>query len=64
MLDITINNKKYEYINSVRIDDKSYIAYSDGINTYISEFHYDEDIIKVSDIDEETFSIVKEVMQA
>lgn len=64
MLDITIDNKKYEYVNSVRIDDKSYIAYSDGTNTYISEFYYDEDIIKVTDIDEETFIIVKEVMQS
>lgn len=63
MLDITIDNKIYEYVNSVRIDDKSYIAYSDGINIYISEFYYEEDTIKVSDIDEETFILVKEAME-
>ena len=41
MLDIIINNKKFKYINSLKIDDKSFIAYSDEENIYISSFHYE-----------------------
>lgn len=62
MLDIVIDNKTFTYVNSVKIDDKSYIAYTDGVNIYISEFHYDNEKIIISEIDNKTFLEVKEAI--
>lgn len=62
MLDIVIDNKTFTYVNSVKIDDKSYIAYTDGVNIYISEFHYDNGKIIISEIDNKTFLEVKEAI--
>ncbi len=62
MLDIIINNKKFKYINSLKIDDKSFIAYSDEENIYISSFHYENGIMIVEEIDQETLLEVKEIL--
>ncbi len=62
MLDIVIDNKTFTYVNSVKIDDKSYIAYTDGVNIYISEFHYDNGKIIISEIDNKTFLEIKEAI--
>lgn len=62
MLDIVINDTTFTYVNSARIDDKSYIAYTDGISLFISEFHYENGVMVVSEIDNKTFLEVKEVL--
>lgn len=62
MLDIVINNKTYTYVNSAKIDDNSYIAYTDGVELFISEFYYEDDRIVIKKIDEKTFLEVKEIM--
>lgn len=62
MLDIVINNKTYKYVNSAKIDDNSYIAYTDGVDVFISEFYYENDKIVIKKIDDETFIAVKEIM--
>ncbi len=62
MLDIVIDNKNYTYLTSVKIDDNCFIAYSDGITTFISGFHYEEDQLILEEIDDATFLEVKEVM--
>lgn len=40
LLSINISNKSYDYIDSIRIGNKCYIAYGDGKNIYICG--YDE----------------------
>ncbi len=35
LLNITIDNKNYDFIDSISIGDKCYIAYGDGQNIYI-----------------------------
>lgn len=62
MSDIIINNKKFKYINSLKIDDKSFIAYSDEENIYISSFYYENGIMIVEEIDQETLLEVKEIL--
>lgn len=62
MLSIVIDNQTFTYVNSARIDDKSYIAYTDGNTVFISAFHYEEDIMIIEDIDEKTLLEVKEVL--
>ncbi len=41
LLNIIIDNQKYDYVDSIRIDDKCYIAYGDGNNIYICGFDPD-----------------------
>lgn len=62
MLDIIVNNKKYTYLNSAKINDKCYIEYSDGIDVFISGFHFEDDKIVLEEIDDNTFLEVKEVL--
>ncbi len=62
MSDIIINNKKFKYINSLKIDDKSFIAYSDEENIYISSFYYENGIMIVEEIDQETLLEIKEIL--
>lgn len=62
MLDIVIDNKTYTYVNSAKIDDNSYIAYTDGYEIFISEFYYENNKIVIKKIDDETFLAVKEIM--
>ena len=62
MLNIVIGDKKYTYVNSAKINDNSYIAYTDGENTYISAFHFEDDKIIIEEIDDDTFLEVKEVL--
>ena len=37
-LRIFINNKEYEVIGTIDLDDKHYMAYSDKDNMYVSEY--------------------------
>jgi len=38
LLNIIIDNKTYDYIDSIRIGEKCYIAYGDGNNIYVCGF--------------------------
>lgn len=62
MLDVVINNQIFTYVNSAKIDDRSFIAYTDGINIFISEFHYENGVMVVNEIDNKTLLEVKEVL--
>lgn len=62
MLDIVINNQKFKYVNCAKIDDKSYIAYTDGVSVFISAFHYENGKMILEEVDKNTFNSVKEVI--
>ena len=62
LFDIIINNKKYEFVNSIHLNGKNYVAYTDNKNIYISEFVIEEDKVNFIEIDDKTFEQVKEAM--
>lgn len=62
MLDIVINNKRYEYIQCVKIDNNSFIAMTDGESIIISQYKMIEDRIHLMPIDDKTFEIVRKEM--
>lgn len=63
LLDITINGKKYTYVDNITIDGHNYIAYSDEEFITISEYTLINDELQLSEIDDETFNKVKEAMK-
>lgn len=62
MLDIVINNKKYQYVQCLKIDDISYIAITDGNTITISQYTMNDDTIDLIPIDDKTFEIVRKEM--
>lgn len=62
MLDIIVNNKRYQYIQCVKIDNTSYIAITDGKTITISEYKMLDDKIQLLPIDDKTFDIVRKEM--
>lgn len=62
MLDIVVNNKRYQYIQCVKIDNTSYIALTDGKTITISAYKMVDDKIQLLPIDDETFNIVRKEM--
>lgn len=62
LFDIIIDNKKYEFVNSIHLNGKNYVAYTDNKNIYISEFVIEEDKVNFIEIDDKTFEEVKEAM--
>jgi hypothetical protein len=62
LFDIIIGNKKYEFVNSINISGKNYVAYTDNKNIYISEFVIEENKVDFLEIDDNTFNAVKEAM--
>jgi len=60
--DIIIGNEKYEFVNSIHLDGKNYVAYEDKKNVYISEFIIKDDKVSFIEIDDKTFNKVKEAM--
>ncbi|MCR5223548.1 MAG: DUF1292 domain-containing protein [Bacilli bacterium] len=62
LFDIIIDNKKYEFVNSIHLNGKNYVAYTDNKNIYISEFVIEEDKVNFIEIDDKTFEQVKEAM--
>ena len=61
-LQIDIGDEKYEYINSITYQNKKYIAFTDFQNVYIKEYINSLEDIEILDIDDQTFKIVKEMM--
>jgi hypothetical protein len=62
LFDIIIGNKKYEFVNSIHLDGKNYVAYTDKKKIYISEFIIENDNVNFIEIDDNTFNKVKEAM--
>ena len=59
--EIVINDKKYEYISTKKIDDKDYIMYADDNNIYINEYKIDNNNLVLTPLDNDLFSKLKEV---
>ncbi len=62
LFEIKIGNKKYEFVNSIHLNGKNYVAYSDNKNIYINEFVIEEDKVNFLEVDDNTFNTVKEAM--
>jgi hypothetical protein len=62
MLDITIDGIKYEYVDSIIIDDINYIAISDGNTITINKYIIDDNNIELLPIDDITFDKVRREM--
>jgi hypothetical protein len=62
MLDITIDGIKYEYVDSIIIDDINYIAISDGNTITINKYIIDDNNIELLPIDDITFDKVRKEM--
>jgi hypothetical protein len=63
LFEIIIDNIKYDFIDSIKINDKNYVAYKDfNNNIYISEYVYDNGSINFLEVDEETINKVREAM--
>ena len=62
LFEIKIGNKKYEFVNSIHLNGKNYVAYTDKKKIYISEFVVENDNVSFIEIDDETFNKVKEAM--
>lgn len=60
MLNMTINGKNFELINSVKIGNKTYMSYTDGENTYISEYKYINNKIVIYEVNNEDITLIKE----
>lgn len=62
-LDIIIDNKKYSYVDSITINNKNYVAYTDGEITSISEYILKDDNVEFIALNDEEFNMVKEAMK-
>lgn len=63
LFEIIIDNIKYDYIDSVKLDGKDYVAYKDAENIYISEYVIVDNKINFKEVDEETIKKVREAMK-
>ena len=63
LFEIIIDNIKYDFIDSIKIDDKNYVAYKDTEdNLYISEYVNNNGSINFLEVDETTIRKVREAM--
>lgn len=64
LFEIKIDDKTYDLINTIKLNDKNYVAYKDSENNiYISEFINKNNSISFLEIDEETINKVRMAMQ-
>lgn len=62
LFDIKIDNKKFSYIDSIKIDNKNYVAFSDDDNIYVSEYKIIDGDIIFDDVDDLTYDkVLKEL---
>ncbi len=59
---IYIDGIEYEYVNNILYKGKTYVAYMDEDKIYISEYSIHDGNVIFSDITDELFDEVKEVM--
>ena len=62
LFEIKIGNKTYEFVDSIHLDGKNYVAYQDKENIYINEFTIEDEKVNFIEIDDKTFDKVKEAM--
>lgn len=62
LFEIKIGNKTYEFVDSIHLDGKNYVAYQDKENIYINEFTIEDEKVNFIEIDDNTFDKVKEAM--
>ena len=62
LFEIKIGNKTYEFVDSIHLDGKNYVAYQDKENIYINEFTIEDEKVNFIEIDDSTFDKVKEAM--
>lgn len=58
MFNIIIDGINYDYVGTVKINDTSYILYTDNENLDISEYTYKNGKLKLSNIDDKTYNLV------
>ena len=64
LFEIKIDDKSYDLIDTIKLNDKNYVAYKDSENNiYISEFINKNNSISFLEIDEETINKVRMAMQ-
>ncbi|MBQ7239966.1 MAG: DUF1292 domain-containing protein [Bacilli bacterium] len=64
LFEIKIDDKSYDFIDTIKLNDKNYVAYKDSQNNiYISEFINKNNSISFLEIDEETINKVRMAMQ-
>ena len=61
-LDLIIDNKKYEYVNNICLNDINYIAFKDQNYLYIKEYKIIENKLKIIDIDDITYVKIRKLM--
>ncbi len=62
LFNITINNKKFTYIDSITINNKNYVAYMDDDNVYISEYVMENGDITFLDVTDAIYDrVLKEL---
>lgn len=61
--DIVIDGKTYEFIDSIVLDNKYYVAFMDDENTYIKEYKINNNIIELFDIGDELAKKVWEMIK-
>ena len=63
LFEIMIDNIKYDFIDSIKLNNKNYVAYKDSEdNLYISEYVYIDGSINFLEVDESTINKVREAM--
>ena len=61
--DIIIDNKVYEYIDSILLNDKYYVAFMDNDATYIKEYKIKNNNIELYDIDDDLAETIWEMIK-
>ncbi|MBP3766257.1 MAG: hypothetical protein J6G98_03665 [Bacilli bacterium] len=61
--DIIIDNKKYEFIDSILLNNKYYVAFMDDEVTYIKEYKINKRSIELFDIDDELAKTIWEMIK-
>ena len=62
MLTITINNERYEYVDSISYQGKCYVALTNGNEITINEYKIQNDQIELIPLDDVQFEEIKSVM--
>ncbi len=63
LFEIIIDNIKYEFIDSIKLNYKNYVAYKDSEdNVFISEYVLVNESINFLEVDESTINKVREAM--
>lgn len=61
--DIIIDDKVYEYIDSILLNDKYYVAFMDDDATYIKEYKIKNNNIELYDIDDDLAETIWEMIK-